>query len=136
MSKAGFFSERANISILLVLFAAAVTGTAAQMPDIAASDQSPNDNTVDIDGLFLNKPGFVVIHADNNGRPGAVIGYSGLVAGAKKDFKVAVDTEKTSSRVYAMLHYDDDGDRLYGFPDKDKPVISGGGAVVKPINIR
>lgn len=64
-------------------------------------------------------PGYVVIHRDDNGSPGAVVGSSGLVSDS---FETRVEYNSTgASTFWAMLHHDD-GDGTYEFPGDDAPV--------------
>jgi len=109
--------------------------TTSIQPSLAVSDQSLTDNEVVIDSLYLDKSGYVVIHKEDNGKPGAVIGHSDLVSGENNNLKVEIDSSQAGSKIFAMLHYDDNDDGVYGFPDEDKPVVLEGNVVVKPIVI-
>jgi len=77
--------------------------------------------TVDIDEVSLQKPGFVAIHTDDHGKPGAIIAHSGLIsAGTKQDLVINYAT-KAGSVYYAMLHADN-GDGKFD-PTKDLPIV-------------
>ena len=105
-------------------------------PSIEVSAQTLIDGQVVINNLYLDKPGYVVIHQDADGKPGSVIGNSELLSEEVGNLKVSIDSSKAGTKVFAMLHYDDDNDGVYGFPDEDKPVILEGNVVVKPIEIK
>ena len=81
----------------------------------------------------MDKDGFVVIHADADGTFGDVIGNSEVVIGAHENFQVSIDVELAGDKVWAMLHYDDDNDGVYDFPDADAPVVVNEEVLVKAI---
>lgn len=107
----------------------------SKSPNLIVSSQSLVGNEIVIDSLYLDKPGYVVVHKETEGKPGAVIGHSDLISGEKTNLKVTVDASQSGTKVFAMLHYDDDNDGVYGFPDEDKPVLLEGSVLVKPISI-
>ncbi len=109
--------------------------TDAKQSSLSVSSQPLVGNEITIDSLYLDKPGYVVVHKDAEGRPGAVIGHSDLISGAKTNLKINVNANQSGTKVFAMLHYDDDNDGVYGFPDEDKPVVLEGNVVVKPITV-
>ena len=77
---------------------------------VIATDQ-PSGNTVTVSQVHLAAPGFVVIHDDNNGAPGAIIGFSGLLQAGDSN-QVLVKLSKAvldGTKLYAMLHNDTDG---------------------------
>lgn len=100
---------------------------------LTVSDQVLEGNQVTIDSFYLDEPGYVVIHRDDNSSPGAVIGHSDLVSGEQEDFMVSVSGNITST-VYPMLHYDD-GDEMYEFPGDDSPVTVDGQVLVKSLTL-
>jgi plastocyanin len=76
----------------------------------------------------LEKPGYVVIHAEANGAPGKIIGKSALLAAGRNE-NVVVDV-KVEDEVYywAMLHADD-GDGTFN-ASTDAPVKDSKGNVI------
>ena len=94
-------------------------------PSIAVSDQEIKDGVVVIDGLFLDKPGYVAIHVVTpEGTPGPVIGHSSLLVGQLVKVVVPIPDYAGEEELIAMLHYDD-GDGEYNFPGPDGPVRVG-----------
>lgn len=78
-------------------------------------------STVIIDTVFLDKPGFVVIHSVTpDEKPGAVAGNSLLITGSAQNTEILVQEGATGSLI-AMLHYDN-GDGQYTSLDEDVPV--------------
>ena len=102
-----------------------------KVPSIAVSNQEINDNKIIIiDGLFLDKPGYVAIHkVTPEGKPGPVIGNSGLLVGQLVRVPVPVPGYEGDEELIAMLHYDD-GDAVYNFPGPDGPVMVDGKVVL------
>ena len=102
---------------------------------LTVSSQALAGDEIIIDSLYLDNSGYLVIHKDADGKPGPVIGHSDLLSGEKSNFKVSIDASQAGTKVFAMLHYDDDNDGVYGFPDEDKPVTLEGNVIVKPISL-
>ena len=86
--------------------------------------------TVVVDEAVFKKNGYVVIHKEEGGAPGTVIGHSNmLLAGVQRDVRVTLTEEiKGGESVFVMLH-DDDGDRSYSFPGPDVPTTNEKGDV-------
>jgi hypothetical protein len=96
------------------------------------------DPHIHIDSVLIDAPGFLVIHADNNGAPGAVLGYAPLLAGHNVNIMIFVDPAAAGSRVFPMLHYDtcEMGEYEFGAVQGcDGPVRVNEAVVVSPLNI-
>lgn len=112
-----------------------VKETAPTLPSVVVSDQVVAEDTVIIDSVYLDKPGYVVIHlVTKDGKPGAVIGHSSLLTGQNNRVPVNISGYKGEERLIAMLHYDD-GDGVYEFPGPDAPVVLEGRIVMTPFAI-
>src|SRR4051812_33185945 len=94
---------------------------------IVVSDQYPG-NVVYVSSAQLANGGWVEIHKDNNGTPGAIIGSTYVEKGISP-VKVTL-TEKTQDGqlYYAMLH-SDDGDKKFD-ATKDLPLKDSNGNVI------
>ncbi|MFQ6011048.1 MAG: hypothetical protein ACE5KG_02630 [Nitrososphaerales archaeon] len=93
------------------------------LPSIGVSDQPVRNGTIVIDTLFLDKPGYVVMHKVNEeGKPGMVIGHTGLLEGLNMQVPVSITDYLGETELIAMLHYDD-GDGNYQFPGADAPTV-------------
>lgn len=81
-------------------------------------------------------PGFVVIHEDDEGVIGAVIGVAEVGNGANLDVVVELDRAvRQKERLYAMLHRDTNMIGVYefeGLGSPDGPVLDRAGEVVAP----
>ncbi len=90
---------------------------------IYVAEQSPSRN-VSVAVARLEKTGFVAIHEDNAGKPGKILGTSGILqAGETKNLTPITLSRVTADgeTLYAMLHLDD-GDGVFD-PVKDKPAL-------------
>lgn len=108
---------------------------------ISASDQSGDGTSVTVDSVELPTDGYVVIHADGDGSPGAILGWSELLpAGESTDVSVILNEALTASAtVFPMAHVDANGNGEYEFmpPDVviDIPAVKADGDVaVLPIS--
>ena len=102
---------------------------------ISADEQSSDGTTIVIASINLPSAGFIAVHDDADGAPGAVIGNSEVLpAGESTGVVVTLDTPLTESgMVFPMVHIDIDGDGVYDFapPDEttDSPGTTSGGDV-------
>ena len=102
---------------------------------VTVSDQSTGDSMT-IDSATLEDGGYVVIHEDADGKPGAIIGSSTyLPAETSEDIQLPLNRfAEEGEMLYAMLH-SDDGNNLFqavnDLPIKD----SQGNIVVKKFTI-
>ena len=102
---------------------------------ISADDQSGDGTSVTVASVTLPADGFVVIHADNDGAPGAVIGNSALLsAGDSTDVVITLDAAlDADATVFPMAHVDANANGEYEFapPDvtTDVPATTADGAV-------
>ena len=86
--------------------------------------------TATVARVVLEKPGYVMIHEDASGKPGAIIGTSAfLPAGESSDVVVNLKRASNDGEVlYAMLHMDD-GDGKFN-ATVDVPLTDSSGNVV------
>jgi hypothetical protein len=106
----------------LLLLAAPVFAQDAPTPAVEVSDQAIGDGTVTVARVVSDGPGWITIHADNNGAAGAVLGYTAVVDGENTDVTVEIDMEAATQTMYAMLHTDLGAAGTYEFPGADVPV--------------
>lgn len=105
-----------------LLLAAPVFAQDATTPAVEVSDQAIEDGTVTVDRVVSDGPGWIVIHADNNGAPGDVIGWAAVEDGENLDVVVEIDVDAATETLYAMLHADLGVEGTYEFPGADVPV--------------
>ncbi len=97
---------------------------------------SLDGNTLTVANAVIDVAGWLVIHADNGGTPGAVLGYAPLVPGANHDVTVTLDEAGMTETVFPMLHYDTGELGVYEFGQvegADGPVIVDGNVVTGPL---
>jgi uncharacterized protein YraI len=105
-------------------------------PSVTPADQTLGaDGTVTVPQVVAAQPGWLVIHRDQGGEIGAVIGHTAVTTGINNDVVVTVDSEQLSERLYAMLHVDAGQSGVYEFPGADAPVTVDGSVVVEPFFI-
>ncbi len=121
-------------SVMMVL-AIAPSVWAQYTPAVVTSDQDVVDGTVTVKMASANGPSWVVIHADDNGAPGPVLGQTAVEAGVAKDVLITIDTEGLTDTLHAMLHDDLGEVGTYEFPGADVPTQVGGKIVMKPFQV-
>lgn len=107
---------------------APVSAPTAQAPEpifknlIEVKDQKPGDEAM-IDAVSIEKKGYIVVHEDNDGKVGKIVGHSDLLnAGETKSVTFKMKIHAGLSH-WAMLHIDNgDGvfDEKQDLPLKDE----------------
>lgn len=130
-----------GIGLAAALLMAAVLGAGALAQvtaGVEVQDQSGDGATVTVPQASISgSSGWVVIHADDEGSPGAVLGQTYIPEGESTDVAVQLAQPLSSSQtLYAMIHEDNPADQQYTFPDNgDAPVEVDGQVVVKPFQV-
>lgn len=108
-----------------------VTGTTTNTTNsanrIMVADQAPG-NIVYVSTVQLAAPGFVVIHKDNNGTPGDVIGSKYFEKGIYPGQITLTSSTLDGGMYYAVLH-SDDGDKKFDVK-KDLPIKDAAGSII------
>lgn len=102
------------------------TAPPAASPTVQVSDQSADGGQEVVAEVVSAGPGWIVIHADNGGKPGAVLGYSPVSDGLNQNVTVTIDDSEATPVLYAMLHTDAGTVGTYEFPGADGPVMVNG----------
>ena len=97
---------------------------------IVINDQYPG-NVVFVSSVQLAKGGWVVIHADNAGQPGAIIGSAWADAGINPVKITLTKSTVEGGTYYAMLH-SDNGDKSFD-ATKDLPLLDTAGNIIMSI---
>lgn len=99
---------------------------------ITVSDQSGDGTTVTVDSVTITgSDGFVVVHADQDGAPGPVLGHARIEEGTRTAVAVPMNAPLTTDQtVWPMLHVDAGTAGTYEFPGPDGPVSADGQVVV------
>lgn len=104
-----------------------------ELSQITVNNQDPG-NSIMIENIQLSERGYVVIHEDDNGSPGNVIGHSGLLSGNISNVIIPLERLASNEMLHAMLHVDD-GDYQYEFPGDDSPLKQNGEIVVESFEV-
>jgi uncharacterized surface protein with fasciclin (FAS1) repeats len=125
-----------SIVLAFVLVFIMAPGAFAQYtPTVFVVDQDVVDGQVVVARAVINGPGWIVIHSDDNGAPGPVIGFSSLTPGINANVAVDVEADGLTDILYAMLHVDEGTVGEYEFPGADGPVILNGAPITPPFEI-
>ena len=90
---------------------------------IYVAEQAPSQ-TISVEVVYLEQPGFVVIHENSNEKPGKILGVSGLLPTGETKDSLQISLSRSTvdgETIYAMLHHDD-GDNIFDAA-KDKPAL-------------
>jgi len=98
---------------------------AAITPAVTVADQAIMHGMVTIAEVVSAGPGWLVVHAQQDGNPGPVLGYSPVNEGENADVTVMIDVAQATETLYAMLHTDAGEVGTYEFPGVDGPVSIG-----------
>jgi len=92
--------------------------------------------SLNFSGSFSKKPGWIVLHVNDQGNPGKIIGYSSVSGGSNTNIVVNIDSSEATQKLFAMLHIDEGEIGIFEFPGVDAPERhEEGGIVIVPLNI-
>ena len=93
-------------------------------PSVSVSAQEIADDKVTIASVVSNGPGWLVIHAQADGKPGSILGRTAVSGGENSNVVIAIDVSNATETMYAMLHTDAGEVGTFEFPDgPDAPVM-------------
>lgn len=96
---------------------AVVTGS------IEATDQVGDGTRVTVDAATVQgAAGFVIVHREDKGGPGPVVGHAGIPEGLTRAVVVTLDEKVASGAYWVMLHRDAGAVGTYEWPGPDGPV--------------
>ncbi len=105
-----------------------------RLPELTVSAQDIlEDGLVRIDSVYAPGPGWVVIHAQEAGAIGSVLGATFVKPGATDDVVVRIPWREGTPTLYAMLHEDVGREQRFDYPEEDLPMLSIGNPVVAEI---
>jgi len=102
------------------------------VPSVIVLDQEIMDGTVTIQEVISDGPGWVVIHAQAEGNPGPILGFSPVSDGTSLDVTVVIDPVGVTETFYAMLHTDAGESGIFEFPGGPDAPVMVNGEVVAP----
>ena len=101
-------------------------------PSVTVADQEIVDGKVTIAEVVSDGPGWLVVHAQADGNPGPILGYSPVTDGNNADVMVEIDAANATETLYAMLHTDAGEAGAWEFPDGPDTPVKVGEQVVTP----
>ena len=108
----------------------------ADSPVVEAEDQVSDGSQVTVARVVAAQAGWMVIHADADGKPGPVLGQTAVAAGETENVIVMLDEPvDPDSPLWAMLHVDEGTQGVYEFPGADVPVMVGDAVVMVPFTV-
>lgn len=124
----------------------ALTGADAAYPaarafkiaGIFSYDQQSFDNSVVIASVISEIGGWLVIHAEENGQPGAVLGQTLLQPGTNPAVRVTLAADGQTPILWPMIHVDDTTISTYEFgtvANADLPIFLGDVTATRPMMI-
>lgn len=120
-----------------------VDGQAVQQEFVVAVIQmdeqfATEDNKVQAATIIIDGTGWLVIHSDNEGKPGPVLGQTLLKSGRNRRVSVELATEGRTGTVWPMLHVDTGvaGEYEFGAVEgADGPVVLNENVATLPVSI-
>ena len=91
-------------------------------PSVSVGEQKLVDDSVTVSSVVAEEDGWLVIHADNDGKPGEVLGHTQVHKGLNIEVTIAIDGSKAVDFLHAMLHVDKGTSGVFDFPGDDAPV--------------
>ena len=130
---------RGTLAVVALMAAVALAGCQsmpdAGTPSVTVGDQAVKDGSVTVATVVSKGPGWIVIHAQKDGKPGPVIGYAPVKDGVNRNVMAKVDASKATDVLYAMLHTDAGVVATYEFPGADVPVKAGDQVITPPFKM-
>lgn len=115
-----------SIALLLLLLAVPLVAFAQMTPAVTVADQEVKDGTVTVAKTVAAQDGWMVIHKDQDGKPGPVIGFTAVKEGENENVQVKLEEDVSApTMLWAMLHIDAGTKGTYEFPGADVPAKVG-----------
>ncbi len=105
------------------------------LPALNIANQAvAEDGLVRADSVYLTAPGWLALHANENGTPGALLGHIYLEAGLHEDVPVLIPWREAPLELLAMLYEDGARPQRLDLPG-DAPVRVNGEMLMRPFRI-
>ena len=95
-------------------------------PSLTVHTQDVIKGTITIVEAVASEKGWIVVHADDAGSFGPIIGQAPVEAGVNTELTVKIDVDAATETLYAMLHIDGGVFDVFEFPGPDMPVLEEG----------
>ncbi len=124
-----------GVALLTLIFMSSLASAQGMTPSVTVNDQPIVNGTVTIAEVVSDGPGWLVVHAQKDGKPGPVLGHSAVSDGVNTNVVVEIDVSGATETLYAMLHTDAGTVGTYEFPGPDGPVSVDGKIVTPPFKV-
>jgi heme/copper-type cytochrome/quinol oxidase subunit 2 len=125
----------AGIMVYLTVSLLPVLAQGMNAPSVKVNSQAIVDSKVVIETVVSDGNGWLVVHAQADGKPGPVIGYAPVKDGRNANVFVSVDSSRATGSLFAMLHTDAGSTGVYEFPGPDAPVKVDGNIVMSSFQV-
>ncbi len=98
-------------------------------PSVTVNAQDVIEGRITIVEVVAQEKGWIVVHADDAGSFGAIIGQASVEPGVTTDLAVNIDVDAATEGLYAMLHVDSGVLDVFEFPGPDVPVLEDGAPI-------
>lgn len=102
---------------------------------VTVSSQDASSGNILIDEVIAPQLSWVVIHAEDDGTPGPMIGLSQVKEGINQNISVAIDPNAATETLYAMVHVDAATLGEFEFPGDDIPIQTNGSVIMAPFKV-
>lgn len=125
---------------MLAVFAFAPIAGAAPLRQAAdavnAADQAISNGSIVVAQVDASQDGWIAVHIDEGGKPGAVIGHAAAKKGKTTNLSIKLEQDvPVGGKLWPMLHIDAGTIGTYEFPGPDAPVVVNNNIVMKQIAI-
>lgn len=109
--------------------------TATYPPNVVVLDQPVVDDSITVERVISNGPGWLVVYRDEDGAPGLIIGSAPLADGLNERVVVPVRAPSVTEQLFIFLHEDTEPGGGFNFPAAD-PQITYQGRIPNPFSFR
>lgn len=104
-------------------------------PDVFVLDQPLVNGGIVVERVVSNGPGWLVVHFDDDGELGLIIGFAPLVDGVNEVVTVPLVETAVTDQLFIMLHADEEPLGEFGFPRSDPQRVYNG-RIMDPVPFR
>jgi plastocyanin len=109
---------------------------AAPSGSLTAKNQAVSGDSITVQQVQSSVDGWIAVHMDDAGKPGKVVGFAPVKAGASSNVRVTLNpAPKAGDKFWPMLHVDVGEKGKYEFPGADAPVVANGMPVMMEITM-
>lgn len=106
------------------------------LPSLIVADQevTPPGQVV-VAQVVAPQEGWLVLHADQEGEPGPILGQTAVTTGEQENVVILFDWHQATPRLHVMLYLDAGQPNIFEAPDPDRPVMVNNTALRSSFNV-